>query len=168
LLFIYWGFIVELIAKANAQIRIASKTVILKERRSLRIFRFGTNMALLVGLLLSLIWVGGPKKFLAHFPGVTLITTATVCLFWALEGFYFQDDHFEDHRVRNFFLLLGVRHPHPYRVMSAWFISGIVLALVVYWGLALFPSIFWGIYKSWFMQSTIKVINSFLNYFPTI
>ena len=166
-LFVFWGFAVEHIIKANAQIRIASKTVILKERRSLRVFRFGTNISLVGGLILSAIWVG-PGEFFAHFPGVTLITIAFICTFWALEGMFFREDHFEDHRVRNFFILLGVRHPHPYRIVSAWFLFGIVFSLIVYWGLKMFPSFFDEIYNSWLMQSTIKTVKSFLDYFPTI
>ncbi len=165
IIFLYWGFVIEIIAKVNAQIRLASRTVILKERRSLRIFRLGTNISFLLGLALSVIWVG-PDKFFARLPGITLITTSIICLFWALEGMFFRDEHFEDHRVRNFFLLLGVRHPHPYRLASAWYIGGIVFALIIYLSLSMFPSIFWGIYNSWFIQSSIKVINSFIQYLP--
>lgn len=167
ILFMYWGFVVELVVKTNAQIRLASKTVIIKERRILRIFRLGTNLAFLGGILLSTAWIG-PNSVLANFPALTLITTATVCLFWALEGMYFREEHFEDHRVRNFFILLGVRHPHPYRIISAWYISVITLALIIYWGLRMFPSIFWNFYNSGLVQSIVKAVASFLKYFPTI
>jgi hypothetical protein len=125
----------------------------------------GTNLAFLAGILISVVWIS-PVKFFANFPAFTLISISVICLFWAGEGLFFREEHFEDHRVRNFFILLGVRHPHPYRIVSAWFIAGIVLALVTYWGLYMFPSIFWGIYKSWFIQSTIKFVRSFLQYFP--
>jgi hypothetical protein len=165
ILFLFWGFIVELIAKANAQIRIASKTVILKERIVLRFFRLGTNFSFLIGLALSVVWIGWSKTF-ANFPALTLITITTICIFWAFEGMYFREKHFEDHRVRNFFLLMGVRHPHPYRVTSAWFLSGTFFALLIYWVLKLFPSIFWGVYNSWLVQSTINFILEFLSYFP--
>ncbi|NQS97079.1 MAG: hypothetical protein HQ591_01355 [candidate division Zixibacteria bacterium] len=167
ILFVFWGFIVELIVKANAQIRIASKTVILKERRSLRMFRLGTNLSLLGGLALSVIWVG-IDNFFSHFPGITLVTISVICTFWAIEGMYFREEHFEDHRVRNFFILLGVRHPHPYRVMSAWYLSGITIAAIAYFGLIMFPSIFNSVYNTWFIQSSIKAIKGFLDYFPTI
>jgi hypothetical protein len=166
-LFIFWGFAIEQIAKTNAQIRLASRTVILKERRNLRIFRIGSNLSIIAGLGLSAAWVG-PSKFFAHFPGVTLITVGTMCLFWAIEGMYFNEEHFEDHRVRNFFILLGIRHPHSYRVVSAWFLSGTILALVIFWGFTLFPSILLNIYETWFVQSTVKAVKSFLDYFPTI
>lgn len=166
IIFIYWGFIVDLMVKANAQIRIASKTLILKERRILRIFRMGTNLSLVTGILLSIVWIG-PDRIFECFAGLTMITTATICFYWALEGMFFREDHFEDHRVRNFFRLLGVRHPHPYRVASAYYLAGIILALVIYWGLVLFPSIFINFYNTWFVQSTIKFVLEFLSYFPS-
>ena len=165
LLFIFWGFIIDLVVKANAQIRIASKTLILKERRILRIFRLGTNLSFIAGILLSIIWIG-PGRVFECFAGMSIITIGTIGLFWALEGMFFTEEHFEDHRVRNFFKFLGVRHPHPYRVMSAFYLSGITLALVIYWGLRMFPSIFANIYNSWLVQSTIKFVLEFLSYFP--
>lgn len=164
-LFLFWGCGVDILAKVNAQIRLASRTLILKERRNLRIFRMGTNLSLIAGLGISLIWIG-PEGFFGHFPGVTLLTMITMSIFWAAEGLYFKEDHFEDHRVRNFFILIGVRHPHPYRVAAGWFMFGIVFAAVIYLALTMFPSIFWGIYKSWFIQSSIKAINGFLQYLP--
>ncbi len=164
-IFIYWGTIIELIVKANAQIRLASRTVIIKERRILRIFRLGTNLSVLAGLGISTLWIG-PDKVMANLPALTLITSATICLFWALEGMFFQEEHFQDARVRNFFIPLGIRHPHPYRVASAWYIALLIFAGAVYSVLIMFPSIFWGVYNTWFVQSTIKFINSFLAYLP--
>jgi len=162
---LYWGFIIDLVAKINAQIRLASKTVILKERRNLRMFRLGTNLSLISGLLLSFLWIG-PENFLARFPGITLITSICICIFWAIEGVYFQEEHFEDHRVRNFFLLIGIRHPHPYRIASAWFLSGISVSAVVYFGLTMFPSIFRNFYNTWLVQSTIEAVQGFIKYLP--
>ena len=52
ILFVFWGIVIEQIAKINAQIRLASKTVILKERRNLRIFRMGSNLSLIAGIAL--------------------------------------------------------------------------------------------------------------------
>jgi|GEM_PF-1634766 len=164
-LFVFWGFVVEVIAKINAQIRIASRTLILKERRNLRIFRIGTNLSLLFGLLLALAFVG-PRQYFSHFPGITMLAISCVCFFWALEGFYFREEHFEDHRVRNFFFLIGVRHPHNYRVAAAWYVAGFIFSAVIYFALTMFPTIFWGIYNTWFVQSTIKAIKGFLVYFP--
>lgn len=164
-IFIYWGIIIELIVKINAQIRITAKTVILKERRILRVFRIGTNLSWLTGIAVSIIWIG-PDKIMANLPAFTLITTSTVCLFWAFEGMFFQEEHFLDARVRNFFIPLGIRHPHPYRVVSAWFIALLIFAVATHSVLVMFPSIFWGIYNSWFIQSTIQFINAFLAYLP--
>ena len=165
ILAVYWGFVIDLIAKINAQIRLASKTVILKERRNLRNFRLGTNLSLISGLLLSYVWIG-PKEFLGNFPAITMITTTWVCIFWAVEGIYFKEEHFEDHRVRNFFLLIGVRHPHPYRVVSAWFLSGISVAAVFFFALTMFPSIFNNFYNSWFVQGSVKAVKDFLKFLP--
>ena len=162
---VYWGFIIDLVVKINAQIRLASKTVILKERRSLRVFRFGTNLSLMFGLLLSFWWIG-PDKFLARFPGITLITSICICIFWAIEGVYFSEEHFEDHRVRNFFLLIGVRHPHPYRIVSAWFLAWISVSAVIYFGLTMFPSIFQNFYNTWFVQSSINAVQGFIKVLP--
>jgi len=165
IIFLYWGIVLELVVKANAHIRLAAKTVIIKERRVLRVFRIGTNLAFLAGIITALIWIG-PSDVFSNLPAFTLITTSVICLFWAGEGIFFREEHFQDTRVRNFFLPLGVRHPHPYRVASAWFIALLVFALAIYSLLMMFPTIFWGVYNTWFVQSTIKFIKSFLAYLP--
>ncbi|MBL7192181.1 hypothetical protein ISS30_10870 [bacterium] len=167
LLFLFWGMIIEKQVKINVSIRLASRTVIVRERRILRLYRLWSNITFLGGIALAVFWIT-PEKLAANFPAFTLIAVSFLCLYWALFGLLMQEREFEDHRIRNFFFFLGVHHPHKYRVASAWYLLGIVIASTSYFTLTMFPSIFWGIYNSGFMQSTIKAVNGFLVYIPTI
>ena len=167
ILFMFWGIWIEHVAKSNAQIRLQSRTLILRERKLVKNFRRGTNLSLLAGLGIALVWIG-PAEYFAQFPAITLITTVTVCMFWALMGLSLKDKQFEDARVRNFFMPMGVRHPHPYRVASAWYIALTIFALAVYTVLERFPSIFWGIYNTWVVQSSIKFFEEVLGYIPIL
>lgn len=167
LLFLFWGTAVENLVKINANIRLASRTVIIKERRVLRVYRIWSNIAFFAGILLAIVWIT-PDKIFANFPAFTLIAISFLCLYWSIFGLLMKERVFEDHRVRNFFFFLGVHHPQKYRAVSAFYIFGVVFATTSHISLTRFPSIFWGVYNSWFIQSTIKAVNSFLVYIPGI
>lgn len=132
----YGGMIIDMYMKIVLPLHIPyGSDFILRERRSIRNIRKGSHIAMIVGVLFSILWLG-PKTFLEYFPAYLVVIGWFLALSWAIAALFLDPRMNEDIRFRFFMDRLGITGLKRFRkigtnIIGALFISGILFFVMI-------------------------------------
>ena len=167
LLAAYSGSIIDYIAKANVEVTAVRIKFIFRPPRYLRNFRNLTNFAVVVGFGLAIYAEVRWPNYIAVLPTITLLTSFTVGLVWALMGLALTEDDLNDKRIRYFMEEMRIGRVKYYHRASAIYVGGVFLAGVLYYKLVNISGLWWYIMSARFIYDTVTFFKTYFGWVKT-
>jgi hypothetical protein len=160
----FTGMLIDMVVKINLPLRVAFGTeFILRERKAIRNFRKATNIALVIGLLVSLIWLK-PVSFFLHFPAYSVVIAWFLALAWSIIGLFLDVKLMEDVRFRYFMERLGIIGLKRYRRIGTIMVGSLVVTAILFNILIRIHGIWLKIADLGFVGSVIRFTKSYLSW----
>ncbi|MFN3821226.1 MAG: hypothetical protein ACK4OO_02735 [bacterium] len=135
------GALIDMIAKINLPIRLPSGTdFILRERAAIRNIRKATNLAIMLGIAVSILWLG-PKTFLEYFPAYLVVIAWFLSFAWSISGLFFDPRWMDDVRFRFFLERLGIFSIKRFRKICTYNIGALVAIAILFFVLMSIPGL---------------------------
>lgn len=153
----FGGILIDMVVKINLPIRLPSGTdFILRERLAIRNIRKVTNLAILIGIGVSLIWLG-PQSFLEYFPGYLVIVGWFLGFAWSVSGLFFDLRWADDVRFRFFLERLGIFSIKRFRKLCTYNIGALVAIAILFFVLLSIPGL-------WQKFRNLPVVGHIINF----
>ncbi|TKJ38580.1 hypothetical protein CEE37_12515 [candidate division LCP-89 bacterium B3_LCP] len=166
-MFIYAAAHLKVIRCINTKTRPGYPGEYWVDRLIIRKFRKGTNTALLVGFIVSVVVVG-PFNVLSLMPAYILIMSLFTASFWSIDSFRIDDREFQDAKIRTYFEYLGVRRLRTLRKASGAYIICIVVSAATFYGLSQIENLWWMIKLNPTLNDIIDIINGLFDWVPML
>lgn len=162
---LYAGVIITRYMRVSLRLRLpyGGGDYILKERKVIRNIRTGNHVALIIGFLVCLFWLG-PREFLAHFPYYVLIISWFLILSWAIAGLYLDPRMSEDVRFRYYMERLNITRLKLHRKRCVWMIGILFIIAIMYSVILIIPEILTYIVNWWVIGSVIQFFKTYLGW----
>lgn len=140
---VFLGAVLDLVARTNVEIRDMASTITGRLPRPLRIWRRGTNITLLIGIVLALL-IMSPRGLFEYPPAFTFLVVFILCCFWAAYSFLITDHFARDLKVKAFFKRIGVDYFYNLRRMAMYYLIGAIFSVIIFMTLNSFKGLwFW-------------------------
>ncbi|MFH0765175.1 MAG: zinc ribbon domain-containing protein [Calditrichota bacterium] len=160
----YGGMLIDMYMKVVLPLRVRyGSDFIIRERAVIRNFRKGTHIALITGLLVSLLWAG-PQAFWEYFPSYLIIIGWFLAFAWAIGGLFLDPRLIDDVRFRNYLDRLGITSLKRLRKIGTMVIGALVLVCITYFVLTSIPRLPQKISNMSIIGDIITFVNTYLSW----
>ena len=128
---IFLGAVLDIVARTNVEIRDMASTVTGRLPRALRIWRRGTNISLIIGMVLAVL-ILHPHGVFEYPPAFVFLIIFFLCCFWAAYSFLLTDNFARDIKLRAFFKRLGVDYVADLRRVSMYYLIGSIFSTILF------------------------------------
>ncbi len=165
--FIYTAAHLKIIRNINSVIRPGYPGPYWTDRLVIKKFRQGTNRAIILGFIISLIVVG-PFNIFSLFPAYVLIISLFTALFWSIYSYRIDDREFFDAKVQSYFNFLGVKRLRRLRQAGGAYLIVIIVSAAIFYGLSHVPNLWWMIKMNPTLNEFIDIINGLFSWIPQL
>lgn len=166
-MFVYVAAHLKIIRNVNSVMRPGYPEPYWTDRLIIKKFRSGTNRALILGFIVSLIVVG-PFNIFSIMPAYVLIMSLFTALFWSVQSYRIDDREFLDAKVMSYFNFLGVRKLRWFRQASGAYIIGLIVSGAIFYGLSHVPNLWWMIKMNPTLNEIIDTVNGLFSWIPRL
>ncbi len=167
IMFIYVPAHLKIIRNINSIVRPGYPGPYWHDRLVIKKMRRGTNYALGVGFLISLIVVGPFNQF-SLLPAYFLVISLFTALFWSIESFRIDDREYLDAKVQSYFIFLGVKSLRRFRKTGGAFIISLVLSGGTFYGLLHVPNLYWNLRMHPKVMDFIDIMQGLFSWIPML
>ena len=167
LMFIYVPAHLKIIRNINSETRPGYPGRYWTDRLIIKRMRNGTNYALLLGVLVSLIVVG-PLNIFSITPAYFLIISLFTALFWSIESFRIDDREFLDTKVHSYFIFLGVNNLRKFRKTGATYVIGLIVSASTFYGLMHVPNLYWNLRMNPTIMTLVELVTGLFSWIPML
>jgi len=126
---------------------------IVKERKVIRNIRKGSHLALILGIIVCLSWLG-TRTFFEYFPSYLVVISCFLALSWAISSLFLDIRMVDDVRFRHYMDRLGITNLKFLRKVSTAIISLLFGSFIVFFILNQIPNL-WRSVSAWSAVGTV-------------
>jgi len=126
---------------------------IVRERKVIRNIRKASHLALVIGLIVCIIWLG-TRTFFEYFPSYFVVISCFLALSWTISSLFLDVRMVDDVRFRHYMDRLGITNLKFLRKVSTSIISLLFASFIIYFVLIQIPNL-WKSVSAWSAVGTV-------------
>lgn len=120
---------------------------IVRERKVIRNIRKASHIAMIIGIVVSISWLGS-RTFFTYFPSYFVVISCFLVISWSISGLYLDLRMVDDVRFRHYMDRLGITNLKRLRKVCTSVISLLFASFIVYFFLNQIPNL-WRSMSAW-------------------